>query len=453
MADNTSSGPFSDSDWDAFHTDIDKKITDITTIADEYTRRQYRTGWKDDPVTSVRYPIVEYSEDDGDTWIQDESVDMTRQYEKLQELYEQANTVQSFDAWLNENPQLGELLDPAPAFAGIENVIQDIGDSSDEWAEASDFAAQNFGFADAAEMQSVFAAMDAEIARGIGGQTGFTDAERWESERYINNLVSGLADQASRDVDAILGETGSTIRAFQMADETRRQIVDVQVQYQIGRMQDDWARKKAEHEALADRKETMVQQELLSQAEYMNHTRQQAAVMLKGYATQLDAVMMNNQQLTEMYSADLEAVRIHAQIVYDAVNLEMGLNQAAMDASAEAFEQYLSPLYNELEAEIKLLDVMMLRGEAMVLETTAEAASAAADLDRERALDLKNERNDDRIQLFEDADNNVLYKIGGGLAIAGVTASATVAGAVWGVPAMAVGACLFVLGFIWDLIH
>ena len=225
-----------------------------------------------------------------------------------------------------------------------------------------------------------------------------------------------MAAQAQRDVDAMLGETGSTMRAFQMADEVRRQIVDAQVSFQLQTAQEDFMRKEAEYNALRDRMILQVQQGLIGQQEYMNQLNQARAVQIQGYAVQIDGILANNQQLVQVYSADLEALRTHAQITYDAVNLEMGLEQATMDATAQAFEQYLSPLYAQLDAQIIALEATMQQGQALVDQATADALASQAALNDAQAAQIAGENPN-------AAFGEGMVTVGGGLITAGAALS------------------------------
>lgn len=431
-------------DFDEFQEDIGGQvdtITDITGEISERAQREYRRQFVQGE-DGVSYPIIEYTDDGGQTWTQDESFDFQRPYEALEQLYAASGSVQSFEEWLAAHPDLGQFLDPSQAIGEVGNLLTDIGDTTDEFAGAADFAAQNLGFESGAELQASIQGMLAELEGGIGGQEGFSAEERGLNERFINNLVSGMAVQAQRDVDAMLGETGSTMRAFQTADATRRQIVDVQVQYQLGVAQADFMRKEPEFTALNDRYKLMVEQRLVSQAEYLTQVNQARAVQLQGYAIQIDAILKNNQQLTQVYSADLEALRTHAQITYDAVNLEMGLTQETMQATADAFDQYLSPLYAQLEAEITALDAMMARGQGLVDQATAEALQAQTALTTAQTAEIAGQNPNAEFGAgLQDVGNGMMIA-GGALGAAAITA---------GVAFPPLGIALLIVGVVFGV--
>lgn len=233
-------------------------------------------------------------------------------------------------------------LDISGANADMQDIIgmfTDPGQQAADEQAAQDYFHQLAGINDPDYMQNLLSDLDA----GVANQEGLSDAERQVYERAGERQVQRLERSGDRQIDAVMGSYGSQMRGLAAAESVRQQIGDAQVQNDLAILQEDQARKQYNYEAKWDRYNTMLQMGQITQQQYMDGLRSDRMNALQGYASQIDAMSRN-------YTAEVDGLRAHADIMYNTLMADLGISQAALDFGNNWYQSQIAPYLNQIQA-------------------------------------------------------------------------------------------------------
>ncbi len=207
---------------------------------------------------------------------------------------------------------------------------------------AIDTLAKERGYATGEEYNTAMNQRATELNQGVSGQQGMTEEEKLAFQRVAAGQQQDLEATQRRQLDSILsGQTGnSTARALMQANENIKTIRDAQLQSTVSLMNMDYARKLDEFDRKAQLyKDAMDRGEITIQ-NFMDAYKNNRLSALQGFASQVSTIMSQNQQYLNMYTSDLDKVRTNAQIVYQSVSTELGIDEAAQQQIKDAFDKY-----------------------------------------------------------------------------------------------------------------
>lgn len=269
----------------------------------------------------------------------------------------------SFTEWLAE--QGIELGDISGQLSGLDALTQQLaaGPTDEDYDNAYANAARLMGL-DPAEADLIMGALSKQLA---GYEEGMTEEELMESGVLDN--FSGMSEEemrlrqrqnqanirmaeqrAQRLVQDSLADTGSTARMLQTADEATMQINNMQLQQDASLAQEDFERQLAQFESQKQVWGQMLETRQIGVQQYMQNMQQSMGMAMQGYSQQIDAILGENQQYLQQYGADFNALQTQVQNLYAAANLQLGIDQAAIDAMTDLYNQAVDPILDQVEA-------------------------------------------------------------------------------------------------------
>jgi hypothetical protein len=161
--------------------------------------------------------------------------------------------------------------------------------------------------------------------------------------RYTRSITGQMETNMARNLDAILsGATGNATRqALMKSHEMIGQINDARIQAdaQTAAMMFN---QKLE---IADRTYTMWQDAIArgdaSVQDFMAYFQKNREDAMTGYATQIATLVEQNKTYLDMYAGDLDRIRTAADLVFNSVQVETGLDQSIFDRVQQEFDNYL----------------------------------------------------------------------------------------------------------------
>lgn len=327
--------------------------------------RQYRRETYTDENGRTRHRIL-VSDDGGETWTVDEgqSQAFDRAYENLDKAGDIADRLADFTFEkyrANADPRFTNYETPEELKAGLLELYGEFQNGNVN-AEALEEGARMLGFEGAGEMQEYLRQLREETgpridpdldpdseeyreqrSRLIGGQTGLTAQERADRTALFNNQMDALAAQTDRVIDNIYGESGSAMRAFQVADQYRREVRDATLRHQLALGQEDWMRKEAEYNAKWERYKGMVAMGTAAQGQAAGIILQERSQQLQAFSLRVSTAMASEAQLLARAGMDMAALESAAALYQGLADREIGLTQAVETGMDRAWERHVRP--------------------------------------------------------------------------------------------------------------
>ena len=238
----------------------------------------------------------------------------------------------------------------------MDSQIADVGTiSEEERQEALDYAASTFGLG-STEYTDLLEELTGQMA-DTSTIAGFSDEQMAAYERATARDIAQQAEYANRMVNNIMASTGSATRALAAADSYTNSINDYAIQSRTQLIEDDFAAQQANIASKQEFWTSLVTTGQMAQDTYIEQMMSAEATALQGYATQMQNVLLENDQYLSMYSADLEAIQLSMDTVYKGIMAELGVQGAVLDASQSFFDNYLAGFNAEAEALIGSLEI------------------------------------------------------------------------------------------------
>lgn len=272
---------------------------------------------------------------------------------QLRELRE--TDIPMFEEWLATNypdaafqPDLTQ----TEEYQGVADLVGQLlapGATEEDLLAAESQAALQQGFANVEEYRASKVEQRTQLEQGVMGQQGvygttFEDVSRRAHGVEVQNLIA-----ANLQMVEALG-TKSSAAAYTKMAEVSNQIANTNAQYELKLAEQDLLMRQIEYEAMSNRLAQMQAQGLAVQEQYLTQLTNNRMGALQAYAQNLTAIIATNEAYFQMYGQDLEAIQIHANTVYQSIMAEIGVDQAAMERANEAYEQYMAPYLDELNA-------------------------------------------------------------------------------------------------------
>ncbi len=315
-----------------------------TPKVDDLVKQQYRTIFRNG------YPVVQMREYKNGTWGDWEDYkDYTEMYKSAETLPQQFKdqNLSSFEQWLAANGySLGDTSGVLSSLSTLQQQLSE-GPTEEDYATGWERAAETMGLS-GEELTNAISEMTNELALGVGEQQGLTAEELDLRERAKNSALRETEQYNTTLIDNILSNSGSRARALEKSTQALESISDQQLQYDLAIQQEDSERRQAEYDSKLQLWTQMVEQGQMTQQQYLDNVRADRTLALQTAATELSAIYEQNQQYMQMYEADLSAFNTYAQSVYDSINAQLGIDQAAMDTASELYNQALQPYITAL---------------------------------------------------------------------------------------------------------
>ena len=300
-------------------------------------------------------PVI-YERQPGGIWRKAEVGQNERAYAALDAATQAvAGAPRNFQQWYAQrDPQFGAWQDIGELVEKSQEVI----DNWNELGSARDEAAAMLGFENADELRQFMADERGRI-QGIGGLDdveGLSDEERDLRNQEHMNRMRMYQQQSERDIDAIFGESGSTQRAWMVADGYRRQIQNANLQHQTALMQEDFTRRMANLEWNKSRYDMLVRQGVSTQLAATQAIATERNATIQQMAFQVNTALAQNQQLQGLAQQDQDMLGATVSQYLAIADREAGLNQAVQQRMKAVYDQRLLPYKIQYEATVKLLD-------------------------------------------------------------------------------------------------
>lgn len=239
--------------------------------------------------------------------------------------------------------------DIAGETAGMQAIIDQLaaGPSAEDQDASFEYAARLMGM-DADQVNDMIGNLSQQLSQGVNAAEGMSDQERALRERQNQANLREMESRAQRMVQNSLADTGSTVRMLASADEATRQINNVQLQQDAALAQEDFERKMAQFQSLQTQWGQMVQTNAMGSQQYLDQIQQGMSMAIEGYATKIDALLAENQQYFQMHQADMGAIQQQIDNLYKTANLQMGIDQAILDATDQLYAQNVQPYLDEV---------------------------------------------------------------------------------------------------------
>jgi hypothetical protein len=338
-----------------------------------YTQQgQYNVG--DLATMYAGIPVVSGYYDEGGTFVPEQSL-----YNTASQLYELRNVnIPSFEDWLKENyPEAGfnpdlKQTEEYQRVAEIANQLVNPEQAGVDISAAEARAALMQGFVkedgtpDVDAYRAAQAGYREQLDQGVMGQQGVYGTEFEQLSRRAHNIEVQNLIAANQQIVEALG-TKSSAAAYAKMAEVSNQIANVNIQYELKLAEQDLLMRQMEYEAMSNRLAQMQAQGLAVQEQYLNQLQANRYEALQAYAQNLTAVIETNKNYFQMYGQDLEALKTHADTVYQSIMAEVGVDQAAMERANQAYEAYMAPYLDALDAWYMQQNVQLAQDEANAL--------------------------------------------------------------------------------------
>lgn len=264
---------------------------------------------------------------------------------------EMSEDLPTFTEWLAE--QGIELGDTEGVQAGLEGLIDQLeaGPTDEDYDAAMAHAARLMGLS-REEAESIMGDLTNQMTEGIAGVEGMSPEEEALRRRQNQSNIRMAEQRAQRLVQDSLADTGSTARMLQTADEATMQINNMQLQQDAMLAQEQFERQFAQFESQKQTWQTMLQTNQIGSQQYIQNMQNSMGIAIQGYATQIDAIMAQNETYLNQYGADFQALQTQVENLYTAAQVQMGVDQAAIDAMTSLYESAIAPFMDSIEAMI-----------------------------------------------------------------------------------------------------
>lgn len=324
-----------ESAWDEWNTDqsaadVREATGDVRNAANTVTQQAQNYSTRVD--YSNGYPVVQVSNDGGATWQDQQSYEDA--YGKLNDLM---NTeFQTFDEFGGE-----ELSGYREGFQGMLDTVSG-GPSDEDYQNSLAYAARMLGFESPEALLGQFQNDRTELEAGINNQQGYTPEELQARQKATYTATKEMQDLASITNDSI---TKNTMMKLAHADEARQQISDYRAKQKVQIIEENFQRQMINYENLKDRYYKEVQLGNMTSQQYIEALRQDRYTALQGYAQGIASVQ-------QAYANETAALANHANIIYESINAQLGINVQAIEFAQAQYDMHMQPFLDSLNAEM-----------------------------------------------------------------------------------------------------
>lgn len=230
---------------------------------------------------------------------------------------------------------------------GMQALIDALAAGPDQ-QQGREYAASTIGLS-ADELGAMLNELTTSLAGGVNEAEGFTPEELALRERKNRANLRDAEARAKRLVENSFADTGSTVRMLAQADEATRQISNLQLQQDVQLAQEDFERAMAQFNSQKEMWVQMVQANQMGYADYMDRANEGMGIALQGYMSKINALLAENQQYLQMHQQDQALIAQQIEDLYNAANIQLGVNQAYIDAITQLYAQSLQPFLDQIQ--------------------------------------------------------------------------------------------------------
>lgn len=346
--------------------EIDQAHDDYDDSIDNYEEQVENSRTRVEYDENGRAYVTEYNPG-SDSWDRVQGFDT--EYDLIDELTQMQN--QSFDEWSQDSGGDVTYYDEAGVEQtqdrhsfydqGIANTANELSTLTEDYSGAArQFAAETLGFSTTDEMDAALGGLVDDVLAGQGAAEGLTADERSAYERAGASSLRGMEADLDRQLDSVAAG-GSTMRTLAAADEVRSQMSDARLQNEYAMIEADFERRQINYDHKRQNYAMMVQSGMATQQEYLQGVRADKVNALQGYAQGMSNLYQERQ-------LDLQAQELHAQTIYNSVNLSLGVSEHATQQAAERYEQSVKPYTDLMASALSELTADLNRKEVLLAE-------------------------------------------------------------------------------------
>ena len=231
------------------------------------------------------------------------------------------------------------------ALSGVVDTLMDPAQQQD-WLNAGINQAEQFLGYDPGTYGDTLGGMRTDQADAMSRfQTGgLSDLQN----RDVQSQIAQARDETKLILES-LGEQGRGVQALMAADEISSSIGNLQIQAQLKYMEQNQANAMSEWAALEGQYNQAVQVGMMSATEYIQRQRENAALRITQYASEITMIEAANRQYLTQYGTELAGLEAHAQAIINSIQVDLGTDQALIDQMSEYYEMALAPIQFRME--------------------------------------------------------------------------------------------------------
>lgn len=241
------------------------------------------------------------------------------------------------------------------------NALNNPAQRQQDIADSRQYSAEMLGYDDWTGYQDDVSNMRGQLNAGIGGMEGYTADEEQKFKEFQQRQMNDMRDDLAKQADAVMASTGSTMNYLMAADEARKQISNEQLRGELSFMQQDFERKAMQFEAMKDQLWQQVQAGVMTTEQFLDNVREDRMNALQGYAAGMNQTLQKYQTDIGAYSSEVQALGAHADSMYKAIMVDIGIDQAALDYATSMYDAQIQPLINEMTAIGSQANIMLQR--------------------------------------------------------------------------------------------
>lgn len=267
----------------------------------------------------------------------------------IDEMVEMATSIPNVFEWLSQ--QGIDLNDLSGEYAGMQDLINQLaaGPTDEDRDAAYEHAARLMGLS-ADEAYEMIGNLTRAIAGGQEGAEGMSAEEQALRERQNQANIREMEARARRMVENSMADTGSTARMLAVSDEAIRAINNAQIQQDVALAQEEAERKMAQWQSQMQAQAQMVATNEAGFAQYISLMQDGLSRAIEGYSSKISAMLAENEQYFRAYGQELARVETAIDGLYKAVQAQLGVNQAYLDAVDQLYAARVQPILDQAQA-------------------------------------------------------------------------------------------------------
>ena len=211
---------------------------------------------------------------------------------------------------------------------------------------------------------------------------GLTDEESATYDRLIRNNMADMERRATVQLEAMMANTGSSIRYMAEADELNQAMGSERSRMEFEKMNQNM---QLQLDALSRNDEKyfkLMEQGSLSVSQYMTAKTDGVMLAIDGWwksaslaadasRQELEKWGLESEFAITQYGQEIQAINSMADVVYKGAMMELGIDQGVLDLTNQWWDTQMAPMLDVLNAQISQMQLS-----AMDEATTAEIDAA-----------------------------------------------------------------------------
>ena len=223
--------------------------------------------------------------------------------------------------------------------------------------------------------------------KGLEGQTrtdmeGLTEEETASYDKLIRDNMADMERRATVQLEAMMANTGSSIRYMAQADELNQSMGSERSRMEFEKMNTNMQMQMDELRRSDEKYFKLMERGDLGVAQYMAAKTngvmsaidgwwKSASLQAESSRQELEKWGMESEFALTQYGQEIQAIGAMADVVYQGAMMELGIDQGILDLTNQWWDTQMAPMLDVLNAQISQMQLS-----AMDAATKAEVDSA-----------------------------------------------------------------------------